>query len=236
MSSLRAMRGPAVAIPRHPSADLARKTREVFQDAKATGAYALNCDFPRTLVELGQGRSMSYSSNKWKGSEDDFEDFKHVAEGHQTVYATESFARSIQGVQPPRGGWPKHKLVLEMPTTLAELAPCIFTEIRMLESARPKRLADHAMQIDLPGAIYYSGHALPRGHKWGESRKHILFITAIRPGQGVLFLVFGNKLTVTEDGMCGLRSKVVRFVDALEQHRGPHGQGRGEDPLRLEGV
>ena len=195
------MRGRAVPIPNHPSAVLAKKTREVFQDERATGAYSLNCDFPRTLVELGQGRSMSYSSNKWKGSPDDFENFKHVAEGHQTVYATESFVRSLS-LQAPSGGWPKHRLKLEMPNTLAELAPAIFTEIRPLTGVKPKRLANYAELIELPGAIYYAGHALPKGASWG-SRKTIPFITAIKPGQGVLFLVFGTELRITEDGMCG---------------------------------
>lgn len=204
MTTLKQLRGQAAQLPNHPSVRDARKMREVFQDAPAKQAYRLDCDWPDRFFLIGQGRSVAYTSNKWKGDPGDFEDFKHVAESPNQTYATPTALRLMGNPRPERGDWPSTRPQVELPPTLAELAPCLFLQVRPIEVVRPRlRLAPHAWEIPTHGAIVYGGHALRRGGDWNRSSDKVAFLSVIHKQHGVLFLITGRDLTVTEDGIAG---------------------------------
>lgn len=205
--------------------------RETFQDAKVKTSYNTNASWPRVFYEIGQGRSVAYTSSKWQASERDFNDYKHVAESPNQFYATEELLQ-LTGLRPEGGGqWPAMRPTVELPPTLAELAPCLFAEVRPIYRAPVRRpssfegmpvrpaklkLADHAIRIPTKQAILYGGYALRPGGSWDRRGDLVPFLTIIARGHGVLALITGKELDVERDGIVGL------FVDFAEYQAEGH--------------
>jgi hypothetical protein len=214
--TLKELRGTYGRAPAHPSTDHARKMRETFQDDDSHTDYRINATWPTHLYELGQGRSVAYTSNKWKDKPTQFEDYKHVAESPNVTYVTERFlkdARRSQKLRPNGGGeYPEVVPGYEYPTTIAELAPFVFLEVRPIvswEEGKPKRrveLASHAIQIGMPGCIVYGCYAKKPGGVWTNRRDLKPFLAVIHKTGGVYAIITGRDLDVKKDGIVGLAS------------------------------
>lgn len=205
MTSIRKLRGPTADVPNHPSYRWAKKMRETFFDKEVSTGYQLNFAWPDRFHQLGQGRSVAYTSNKWKGNERDWEDFKHVAESPNQVYATDLFLR-LSGMKKTKSGdpWPLFRPVVEMPQTVAELAPCLFSEMRLIEATDPRiRLEKDAVRVPTKDTILYGGYARGPGGSWNKRGDLVAFISVIHPKQGVLLLITGRDLDVEKDGIVG---------------------------------
>jgi len=210
---LRDLRGQYYgAPPPHPVNDHARKMRETFQDDRSDVSYRINANWPTTFYELGQGRSVAYTSNKWK-DEDDFEDYKHVAESPNQTWVTESFLRHARarnrGLRPNGGEYPMSQPMVEFPPTVAELAPFIFLEARPIESwsdsgtRRRIVLARDAVQIGIPGCVVYGCYARPPSGSWSRLSSLIPFLAVIHKRDGVMAIITGHELDVKKDGIVG---------------------------------
>ena len=205
MTTLKQLRGRPAPIPDHPVNGLTRKMRETFQDAPSRNAYALDAEWPECFHELGQGRSVSYTSNKWKDDPGEFEDFKHVAESRNITYASDLLL-SLTGLKRTADGdrWPMRVPNGELPPTLAELAPCLFLEVRLIHSTEPRmRLEKQATVIPLKQSMLYGGYFRPEGGSWKRRGDLVPFLTVIQKGRGVLAFITGTDLDVSEDGIVG---------------------------------
>lgn len=205
MTTLRQLRGAPGTPPPHPINDRTKKMRETFQDAPSKNAYRINGGFPRSVVEIGKGKSLAYTSNKWKAV-DDFEDFKHIAEGPQRVFipAREAGQRLLSRT---RSGdqFPEMDISYTMPPVLAELAPCLFVEVQPFDqlSGRHKTFSDRALRLEYNQAILYGGYALRPGGDWDNKRDTKPFLCVMSKRDGFLTLITGKKLDVTKDGVVG---------------------------------
>lgn len=211
--SLKDLRGTYREPPYHPVNEHARKMRETFQDADSRVSYAINVEWPTRFYELGQGRSVAYTSNKWK-DEDDFEDYKHVAESPNQTFVTDKFLQSARAgrsdLRPNGGEYPLWRPEVEFPPTVAELAPFIFFEARPIQSweqtgaRRRVSLARDAVQVGIPGCVLYGCYAKPHGGSWSRKSSLIPFLAVIHKRDGVMALVIGHELDVKKDGIVGL--------------------------------
>lgn len=213
--SLREIRGEYGKAPFHPVNDHARKMREVFQDDDSHVEYKINANWPTKLYELGQGRSVAYTSNKWKENPKDFEDYKHVAESPNVTYVTDEFldhARDRTDLR-PNGSNDEYPMVrpgYEFPPTISELAPFIFFEVRPIESwsegdrgERKIKLAKDAIQVGIPGCVVYGCYSKRPGGSWGRKADLKPFLAIIHKTHGVMAIVTGRSLDVKKDGIVG---------------------------------
>lgn len=211
--SMRDLRGRYGQPPHHPVNEHARAMREVFQDDKSKVAYAMNHTWPTRYYEIGQGRSVAYTSNKWK-DEDDFEDYKHVAESPNQTFVTDKFLRAARkrrsDLRPNGGEYPECYAEVEFPPTVAELAPFIFFEARPIESYLGNNeivLAAEAIQVGIPGCILYGCYAKPPGGSWSRKSSLIPFLAVIHKTDGVMAIITGKRLDVKKDGIVGLERR-----------------------------
>ena len=164
-TSLGSLRGPKVQAPNDADYQNARRIRIAFQDEEPNhGTYDTGCDWPDHWYEIGRGMSVGYTSNKWKPKPDMFEDFKHVKEGPQRVFASPSLVRQ-SGLRRSRDGdaWQRFRATVRMPGVLAELAPILFVEVQLFDSVDAKggafRRNDLAKQIAFTQTMLYAGKA-----------------------------------------------------------------------------
>ncbi len=203
-TSLRDLRGPQVPARGTFAGQLAKNMRETFMDAGLEyGPYDTGLSWPTQFAPIGKGLSFAYTSHKWE-KQGKFNDYKHVAEAPQTVYAAPVLLRQI-----PRSlsGDP---FVLErpdfvLPLETAELSQLLYLEMEMF--ARPGRLAGNEglRRITIPGAVLYGGYARrPDAPATSRSKgDYKPFLFAAKKGEGVILLVTGRELSVTRDGIVG---------------------------------
>jgi hypothetical protein len=214
--SLKDLRGRYGQPPHHPVNEHARAMRETFQDDDSRVAYSMDHTWPTRYYEIGQGRSVAYTSNKWK-DDDDFEDYKHVAESPNQTFVTDKFLRAARrrrsDLRPNGGEYPECYPEVEFPPTVAELAPFIFFEARPIESySGSKRivLAEEAIQVGIPGCILYGCYAKPPGSSWSRKSSLIPFLAVIHKTDGVMAIITGKRLDVKKDGIVGLERRGMK--------------------------
>ena len=213
--SLREIRGEYGNVPFHPVNEHARKMRETFQDDDSHIEYKINANWPTKLYELGQGRSVAYTSNKWKDRPSDFEDYKHVAESPNVTYVTEAFLRHARNRSDlrPNGEnreFPAVRPGYEFPPTISELAPFVFFEVRPIASwsegargGRKVKLDEKALQIGIPGCVVYGCYAKKPGGSWSRKSDLKPFLAVIHKRDGVMAIITGRDLDVKKDGIVG---------------------------------
>lgn len=211
--SLREMRGPLVRGQQDTFAGkLARNMRETFMDAPLEyGAYDTGLSWPKAFVAIGKGMSFAYTSHKWE-KEAVFNDYKHIAEGPQAVYAAPVLAR--QGLDRATDGTALDREPVDavLPTQTAELTPLLFVEMQRFEGVGsdglpflPSSRRVGIKRIVLPGAMLYGGYARrPDAPENSTNRRdYAPFLFAASREHGVILLVTGKKLNVTRDGIVG---------------------------------
>ncbi len=205
-TSLRDLRGPLVRNPQGTYAgQLARKMRETFMDAPGEyGTYDTGASWPSQFVAIGQGLSFAYTSHKWEKG-DTFNDYKHVAEAPQTVYAApvlaSQFPRNLSG-QPFLREAPDFVLPMEV----AELTPLLFVQMDLFDRGHKVSGGDEGLrQIVLVGAMLYGGYARrPDASPSSTSKRDYRpFLFAASKKEGVILMVTGRDLDVTRDGIVG---------------------------------
>lgn len=203
-TSLRDLRGNPVSIQEDEDYRRAKGMRQVFQDAPASfGAYPIIDRWPTSFYEIGKGKSLAYTSNKWKKNERDFEDYKHVAEGPQQVFVHERFLKEGRLDDMPHRERPMTKA---LPGVLAELAPALFVEIQPYDSLPARgegRLAKGAFRLSVAKPmVMFGGFARPAGtgSDWkGKGTPFLVFVCEKTP----IIMVVGDELGVGKDGVFG---------------------------------
>jgi len=190
------LRGPRVKAPTGPDADDAKRMRRTFTDSELSfGAYALAGAWPARFRHIGRNHGVAYSSDKWM-KDGTFNDYKHLSEARQELFAAES-------TQPQSGSFQGRVVdlhrVLQLPSAIAELAPLLFLDVQLFDG--PGRLADAPSQILPARALVYGGRAtMLHGGKAGSKRP---FLVVASKENGIMFLVIGDKLDVKKDGIEG---------------------------------
>lgn len=164
------------------------------------GEYDLGHRWPTELQHVGQaGRddgSIMYASDKWK-RDDDFDDYKHVAEGPQDLFL--SRALRLEGeLTKAHGPW--RDLDGALPSHVAELADVLGIEARLFVGMDRRgegvlgRGDDGFVQLVIPNAVLY-------GARKPDTGEAFLFLATKK--EGVLVLVTGRDLDITRDGLIG---------------------------------
>jgi hypothetical protein len=198
------LRGPRAEAPNDPSFRLAQGIRERFTNAPLSmGPYSTGAHWPKRLYHVGSIKAVAYTSDKWQ-TKDFWEDYKHLAEGHQDLYATDVALRAMPDLRRHLGGErvESEPLDARLPAVVAELAPIIFLQARLFHTY-PKYASgkdEGFRQLAMPGSVMYAGYASPLS---GSGRRKF-FLTAIDRREGVHFIIVGPKLEVTKDGIVGL--------------------------------
>jgi hypothetical protein len=156
------------------------------------------------LRHIGTNEATCYLSDKWGGKpRRSFEEFKHVSEAPQELYA-------VGGVVPGSKGplWSPGLNDAIMPTELAELGPLICFESRLHVGLEKTRDGEEGVlgegdegcaRIVAAGCLLYAGFM--RSKTQPDEGETIL--VAIHRREGVQFVVMGDRLSVTKDGITG---------------------------------
>jgi hypothetical protein len=156
--------------------------------------------WPSSMQEAGEGKAVMYTSNKWKKRLDEYEDYKHVAEGSQNVYVRPGFLRewsrpskrlSING--------PTVHFKEPMPKHFAVLAPLLGVQLRLYE-----RAGNGDLELPRGDKSLYEvtvAHGMLGGAHHPETGEPFLFVYTA--GGGVHMLLTGTELDVKKDGIVG---------------------------------
>ena len=173
------------------------KLRETFMDREAKRKTKLKWKWPSHLIEAGSCEAVMYTSDKWR-DDGDYVDYKHVAEGPQTLYVKEGFLRDYDGEEMELYG-DTVELSGEMPDTIAMLAPILGLQCRLLDE-------DEDGEVYLPNGDENLYQIPIAGAKLGAG-KHpetaATFLVVYTESGGVLCMITGTKLDVLKDGIVG---------------------------------
>jgi hypothetical protein len=154
------------------------------------------------LQHVGTCEAVAYNSDKWGGRQKRlFEAFKHVVEAPQDLYAVRG---SIGG---PTCGpiWVPSKEGVIMPDRIAEMAPLEFIQSRLFVSTDEDNEGvlgegdEGCVELEPAGCLLYVGYL--RTSKSDTSGEPILIVLSAK--KGVQFVIRGEELDVTKDGIVG---------------------------------
>lgn len=168
----------------------ARKLRENFRDEPATEILDLGWTWPKTMRQVGVCESVMYVSDKWH-DKGDFEDYKHVAESSQQLYARPGKLVDLGSSKKRKESGPTVE-ISGMPDTIAILAKFLGVQCRFFD-AKGKLTPDY-YQIDIKQAELGGG----RHRDTGE-----IFLVVYTRADGPLLIVTGNALGIEKDGIVG---------------------------------
>lgn len=192
--------------PKDPVDKATHKLRQTFMgEPLPPEAYDTGASWAGVrLRHIGTCEATAYVSDKWGGrKKKSFEEFKHVSEAPQELYA-------VDGVVPGAKGpvWTAAQNRAIMPATLAELGPLIFFQSRLHVATRKTKDGDEGVlgegdegcvQLVAAGCLLYAGFMTDRdAPDEGET-----ILVAIHRRAGVQFVVMGSELSVTKDGITG---------------------------------
>jgi hypothetical protein len=161
--------------------EIAKEIRETFHKSPVKKNFKLPFEWPNRILHIGKGAAEIYHSDKWKT----VDDYKHVAEAPQRVYLCPgtSILDDKGKAHKFAGKW--KNLPGRMPQHLAILANSLGFMIELHDG--------RCFQVDIPHA------------RWAASRFPdcgAAFL-ALYSDEGLHFIVTGDELDVTEDGIVG---------------------------------
>lgn len=162
----------------------ARRTRETFMDRVATKQTQMKWEWPKRIEWVGYCEAVMYASDKWHDP-GDFEDYKHVAEAEQKLYAVKGFIRDFHTQKPMKLGAQPKRLPGPMPEAFAELANIFGVNMRTFDG--------EYLQVDVARA------------KLGAAQHPKLgtFLFVYTAAGGVHMIITGKELRVERDGIAG---------------------------------
>jgi hypothetical protein len=167
----------------------AKKTYEVFNDRPPARKTPLPFGWPARMQEVGIGKATMYRSNKWKSKRTEYEDYKHIAESDNTVYAAPGFLRDWHNPgKPLHVTGPMVQLIEPMPQHFAVLAPLLGVQLKLFGE-------DNG---------YYEvtvAHGLLGGAEHPTTHEKMLIVYT-KTG-GVHMLITGEELDILKDGIDG---------------------------------
>jgi len=188
--------------PGHPVADATHGILTTFQgEPLPPEAYDTGASWAGVrLRHIGTNEATCYLSDKWGyRKKRSFEEFKHVSEAPQELYA-------VDGVVPGAKGpiWSPKASKAILPTDLAELGPLICFESRLhlgvIEGEGVLGKGDEGcVRIAPAGCLLYAGFL--RDADDPDQGETILVV--IHRRAGVQLVVMGDDLAVTKDGIVG---------------------------------
>lgn len=189
--------------PRTPVEEASYALRKTFmgEDLPAR-AYATGVSWDRrlTLQWIGTNESCSYASNKWhKGKH--FEEFKHVSEGKQKLFAAPGALAGGRFFGPV---WsPADDVVL--PTACAELSVLLSLESQLFVGEDSEGNGVHGRGDEGCVSIRPSGCLLYGAYLGSKEDPEVgePCLLVISKTRGLQFLITGTELDITRDGIVG---------------------------------
>ena len=181
------------------SIDDAREIRRTFQDREPSKVQTFRWKWPRRMVEVGTCEAVMYSSDKWRDDGVSV-DYKHVAEGPQTLLVVPGFLRDFHS---PRTQLDVPGRVVdlngEMPDAFAVLARILGLQARLFVDDGDGDLylpnGDETLyQVDVANAWLGAAKHPETGEK---------FLIVYTEAGGVCAIVTGEILDVKRDGIVG---------------------------------
>lgn len=166
-----------------------------FYDRNPTKRISMNFSWPKEMQEVGQARAQMYRSNKWKKDLEEYEDYKHIAEGYQVCYVVPGFLRKF--------GDPKKKVKVhgdlvdlpeEMPKYFTVLAPLIGMQIHMYDKDGSIVPGENLYEVTIDQAFL-------GGARFPDNDEAFLFVYTEKGG--VHMIITGEILEVEKDGIVG---------------------------------
>jgi hypothetical protein len=192
---------PPVRRYERNAADLAsaRDIRRTFTDKDPEREQILPWSWPKSMVEVGSCQAVMYASDKWR-DDGRLVDYKHVAEGPQTLLVTPGFLRehdaprselAVRGIDVDLNG--------RLPDSFAVLARILGIQAQLFAEAEDGGLylpnnGENLYQVDIANA--WLG-----GAKHPETGEKFLLIYTKR--SGVCCLITGDILDIERDGITG---------------------------------
>lgn len=193
---------PRPRQPKEGAEDAAYRLRKTFMgEDLPPEAYVLRGRWSGLSFQwVGTCESVAYASNKWKGGKK-FEEFKHVAESKQDLYAVKG---AISGFRSPGPWWTPSADGVEEPVC-AELAPLLFLQSRLFVDVDAKgngvfgKGDEGCAEIHPSGCMLFATVLVDRRDRSGGEPALLVHHRT----QGLQFLIVGQSLNVTRDGIVG---------------------------------
>lgn len=161
----------------------ARRTRETFMDRPVSKESRVKWEWPKRLHLVGYCEAVMYASDKWKRP-GNFEDYKHVAEAEQKIYAAPGFIRDYHTLKPLVLEYEEEDLPDDMPEAFAELANIFGVQMKTFEG--------ELFQVNIG-----------RAKLGAASQRRLGNFLIVYTGSGVHMLITGKDLSVERDGITG---------------------------------
>jgi hypothetical protein len=165
--------------------DLARRDREVFHDSRNPKQVRLvGVQWPRRLVEIGEGWGILYRSDKWNT----VDNYKHLHESDWRMFVSPTFKLSFDDGQDLRQNpdlAPVYDVEGEMPRHVAYLGKCMGAQ-GILNDGR-------MVHIEIPGA-HWAAARVP-----GDEGHAVIFAYS----DAIHLVIVGEQLGIERDGIVG---------------------------------
>jgi hypothetical protein len=185
--------------------------RETFADRPVESTEKFKFGWPSTMQNVGDSLAVAYASDKWKpkgkSGVREVELYKHLAESRNRLLATKDVIVDYDDhskAWPVRG--PNVSLAsCPMPEHFAVLG--LFEEIVIQlhdagDDAKP-RFTRNPDIIHVSVKHAYLGGSYVQWSQIDSSRRDEPFIFVYTKSDGVMFVIFGDKLDVEKDGIVG---------------------------------
>lgn len=157
-----------------------------FHDKKHRKHTELPFTWPEKIQEVGEGRSVMYRSNKWKLDPEEYEDYKHLAESPNMVYAEPGFLREWSDPRRRIGvSGPMVNLQSPMPRHVAVLASLLGVQVK---------IGSDYYEVTVPHGMLAGGEHPKTNEK---------FLVIYTKNGGVHMIITGKELDVERDGIVG---------------------------------
>lgn len=176
--------------------DQAVKTYQTFYAREHEREVPMKFGWPKKMQEIGSGGAEMYHSTKWKKPDD----YKHVAEGSRTVFATPGFLCREHTSQKAKVVGPVIQFEEPMPKHFTVLGNLLGVQMRLYEAYKngkgvfAKDSDDGCIEIRVAqGKLGAAKHP-----KTGEVFLFVYTLTG-----GVHMILTGGSLTIGKDGIAG---------------------------------
>mgnify|MGYP001336725480 CR=1 FL=1 len=195
---------PRPYTPKNAFEDETHRVRQTFMGEKLPPeVYDTGASWSGVrLQHVGTCEAVAYNSDKWGGRQKRlFEAFKHVVEAPQDLYAV----RGSIGTTTHGPVWSPADEGVIMPEMVAEMAPLEFVQSRLFVRTDHEGegvLGDGdegCVELEPAGCLLYVGYL--RTGRADTSGEPILVVISAK--KGVQFVIRGEELDVTEDGITG---------------------------------
>lgn len=166
-----------------------------FHARSSKRRVTMDFGWPKKVQKVGSAEAQMYRSNKWKMNARDYEDYKHIAEGHQSCYVVPGFLKDFETGKNLKVHGSKENLSGPMPKFFTVLAPLIGIQLRLYNSSgRLPKGENNLYEVRVDRGFLGGAKCVQTG---------ATFLIVYTKAGGIGMIITGDELDIEKDGIVG---------------------------------